>query len=87
MYPPVDQTIILLSFQVYSSSGSVLSGTKGLISELKPEQNNLPRQYRSYTTCKEKKQSKCDVGADMSKNNILFAKKSINVFHTTLSNV
>ncbi len=46
--PPVEQRAAsLLSLLVYYSSDSVLSGVRGLISELNSEQHSLPLQYCS----------------------------------------
>ncbi len=39
--PVVHQKAALLNLLVYSMTDSVLSGVRGLISELKPEQHNL----------------------------------------------
>ncbi len=52
--PPVEQRAAsLLSLLVYYSSDSVLSGVRGLISELKSEQHSLPLQYCSKKYCRE----------------------------------
>ncbi len=55
--PPVEQRAAsLLSLLVYYGSDSVLSGVRGLISELNSEQHSLPLQYCSYTACREKEE-------------------------------
>ncbi len=55
--PPVEQRAAsLLSLLVYYCSDSVLSGVRGLISELNSEQHSLPLQYCSYTACREKEE-------------------------------
>jgi len=43
----------LLSLQHYSYTDLVFSGVRGLISELKPEQHNLPLWHRNPSTCRE----------------------------------
>ncbi len=52
--PPVEQRAAsLLNLLLYYSSDQVLSGVRGLISELKSEQHSRPLQYCSNTACKE----------------------------------
>ncbi len=52
--PPVEQRAAsLLSLLVYYRSDSVLSGVRGLISELNSEQHSLSLQYCSKKYCRE----------------------------------
>ncbi len=52
--PPVEQRAAsLLSLLVYYSSDPVLSGVRGLISELKSEQHSLFVQYCRRKDCRE----------------------------------
>ncbi len=52
--PPVEQRAAsLLSLLVYYSSDSVLSGVRGLISELNSEQHSLPLQFCRRKDCRE----------------------------------
>ena len=52
--PPVQQTAVWLQdLLVYSETDPVLSGVRGLISELKPKQHNLHLWQDNYTTCRE----------------------------------
>ncbi len=55
MDPPVEQRAAsLLNLLLYYGSDPVLSGVRGLISELKSEQHSLPLQYCSNSPCREK---------------------------------
>ncbi len=57
--PPVEQRAAsLLNLLLYYCSDSVLSGVRGLISELKSEQHSLPLQYCSSTACREKEKNR-----------------------------